>query len=445
MIVLACVPLLAVPKNAFLNVYSNRYPPPANRMLYCKENINGTTTVFQNVGKTGRKYMLIDGTGEVNTDYFSMRAFRFLGVLPALYSPETKNALVVTFGSGIATGTIAALPGMEHVDCVEICGEAFNAAQYFSYENHDILHNPKVSLIVNDGRNFVLTTNKQYDIISADATHPTSSDSWILYTKEFYRLCRSKLTDRGVMCQWIPLHGILERDYRIILSTFHTAFPYVSVYYSGGYKTIGHTILLGSKGPLKVDFKKAEKLFTDNQIKQDLQQVNVLDIYDLFNGFVLDQEAIDEFRGSVPLNIDDKPCIIFSKFELGDKPFFGLTPIITYRKNIFPQLCDMDSDSVAQIKQTVDRNFQAMGYTFGGQILEFKEYTVRMAQDFSQSRQVIVRNLLESKAIFEQIISNYRTALQLNEKDSNTKYLLDQASSEFAYLNSFLDAANPQQ
>ena len=446
MVVLAGIPAVALPNNAFWNVYSNRYPPPENRMLYCKENVNGTTTVFQDIGgKNGRKYMLIDGIGEVNTDYFSMRAFRFLGVLPAVYSPETRNALVVTFGSGIATGTIAGLPGMEHVDCVEICKEAFNAAQYFSYENHDILHNPMVRLIVNDGRNYVLTTNKRYDIISADATHPTSSDSWILYTKEFYELCRSKLTDRGVMCQWIPLHGILERDYRIILSTFHTAFPYVAVYYSGGYKTIGHTILLGSKSPLKVDFKKAQMLFGDSRIKQDLQQVNVLDVYDLLNGFVLDQEAIDEFRGSVPLNTDDKPCIIFSKFELRDKPFMGLTPIVKYRKNVYSQLYDMDNDSVAQIKQTVDKNFLAMGYTLGGQILEFKEYNVRMAQDFNQSRQVIVRNLMESKTIFEQIISNYQTALQLNEKDYNTKYLLDRASSEFTYLNSFLDAANPQQ
>jgi hypothetical protein len=53
-----------------------------------------------------------------------------------------------------------------------------------------------------------------------------------------------------------------------------------------------------------------------------------------------------------------------------------------------------------------------------------------------------VRNLLESKAIFEQIISNYQTALRLNATDLHTKFLLDRVSSEYAYLNSFLDAAN---
>ena len=103
--------ILGVPQNAFLTVYSNKYPAAANRLLYCKENANGTTAVFQDVRKTGQKFLLIDGTGEASTDYFSMRAFRFLGMLPALYSPEPKNALIVTFGSGIVAGFVARLPG----------------------------------------------------------------------------------------------------------------------------------------------------------------------------------------------------------------------------------------------------------------------------------------------------------------------------------------------
>jgi spermidine synthase len=440
LVVLVSIPFFLTPANAFVRIYSNRYPPPANKLLYCKENVNGTTTVFQDVQKTGQKYMLIDGTGEVSTDYFSMRAFRFLSILPALYSPQPKHALIVTFGTGIVAGAISNLPSIEHVDCIEICKQAFDASRNFSEQNHDVIHNPRINLIVNDGRNFVLTTKNHYDIISADATHPTSSDSWILYTKEFYTLCSTKLSDHGIMCQWIPLHGILENDYRVILATFHTAFPNVAVYYSGGYKTIGHTVLLGSKSPLKIDMKMANTLFADSLTRDDLAKVNVFNVYDFLNGFVLDQDAINEFRGEVPLNTDDKPCIIFSKFRLLDTPFMGLTPIIKYRKNVYDQLCNIDADSMAAIRETVDRNFQAMGYTIGGQLLEFKEYNVRAAQDFNKSKDDVVRNLLESKAIFEQIIENYKNAMQLNPADYHTKFLFNRVSSEFEYLNSFLES-----
>ena len=439
-IVLALILFAAIPRNAFLPVYSARYPPPANTLLYLKENINGTTVVFQDARRPAQKYMLIDNTGEVSTDYFSMRAFRFLALLPALYSAQASDALIVTFGSGIVAGSIAGLPGISHVDCVEICKEAFNAAKNFSSENHDVLNSPKINFIVNDGRNYVLTTGKRYDIISADATHPTSSDSWILYTKEFYELCGKRLTDKGVMCQWIPLHGILERDYRIILNTFHKVFPFVAVYYSGGYKTIGHTVLLGSKSPMAIDFGRAQALLQDTQIKDDLAQLNIYSVYDFLNGFLMDQDALPTFAGNVPVNTDDKPRIIFSKFELEKKPYMGLSPIIKNRKSIFSILCNLNPDSALAVQQKVERNFEAMGHVLEGQILEYKEATLRMAQDFSRSKAEIVKNLDESKAIFEQIISCYNAALQLDPEDYNTKFLLMRVSSEYDYLNSFLNA-----
>jgi spermidine synthase len=420
-------------------VYGSRYPAPRNEMLYCKENINGTTTVFADAGQNRQRYLLIDGTGEVSTDYFSMRAFRFLGLLPALYRPGATNALVVTFGSGIVAGSMAGLPGIGHVDCVEICKEAFNAAQYFTSENHDVLHNPKINLIVNDGRNFVLTTDRQYDIISADATHPTSSDSWVLYTGEFYRLCRSKLTDDGIMCQWIPLHGILERDYRILLATFRAVFPYAAVYYSGGYKTIGHTMLLGSTKPMRIDVSRASRLFEDRQVKEDLERVNVFSVYDFLNGFIMDQDGIREFAGSVPINTDDRPVIIFSKFALHDRPYMGISSLARYRKNSYVQLCGIDSVTAAQIQRTVDRNFEASGSSIEGQILEFEEYTMRNRQDFGGPKEAIVKNLVESRALFERVISYYEKALGLNPGDQHTRYLLSRAAGEYNYLKSFLE------
>jgi spermidine synthase len=439
-VIIAAVLSISITPNAFAAVYSQRYPPPKNQMVYCRENINGTTTVFQDASNAAQKYLLIDGTGEVSTDYFSIRAFRYLSLLPAVYHPQTKTALIVTFGSGIVAGSIASLPGMEHVDCVEICKEAFRAARYFTDENHDVLDNPKINLIVNDGRNYILTTDRRYDIISADATHPTSSDSWILYTKEFYGLCAGRLNDDGIMCQWIPLHGILERDYRIILKTFHSIFPFVAVYYSGGHKTIGHTVLLGSKKPMRIDYGLAEKLLQDRQVKEDMERMNVLSVQDLLSCFILDQAVIDEWGAGLPLNTDDRPCIIFTKFELENKPFMGIAPLVNFRKTVYPQLYGMDSAAAVRVKIAADRCFEAMGHTLQGQILEYNEYTMRMKQDFSKSRTAVVKNLNESKAIFEQIISEYQTALKINPDDLHTRMLLYRTSSEYEYLNSFLQA-----
>jgi spermidine synthase len=431
----------ALPSNAFLHVYDSRYPAPANDLLYCKENINGTTAVFQDANNQRRRFLLIDGTGEVSTDYYSMRAFRFLSTLPALYSPELKNALIVTFGSGIVAGSIAGLPGVEHEECVEICKQAFEASRFFSSVNHDAADNPKIKKLVNDGRNYVLTTDKRYDVISADATHPTSSDSWILYTKEFYSLCAKKLTDRGIMCQWIPLHGILEEDYKTILATFHAAFPYVAVYYSGGRKNIGHTMLLGSRSPLTIDYAHANELFKDPQLKADLEAVNIYSPYDLFNGFIMDQDSIPVYIGNAPVNTDDLPRIIFSKFKLEGQPFMCVGQITHHRASVFSHLSNIDKDSIDLVRNTVERNSAAMMNTIEGQVIEFREYMMRVGQKFDErNKEAILKNLAASKALYEEFLPKYNAALQLNPADFNNKYLLLQGSNEYEYLNSFIDA-----
>jgi spermidine synthase len=427
------------PRNAFLHVYDFRSPAPDYKMLYLKENINGTATVFQETKQNGHKYMLIDGIGEVSTDYFSMRAFRMLGLLPALYSPEARNALVVTFGSGIAAGSIANLPGIESVECIEICKEAFNAARSFSEENHDVLNNPRIRFVVNDGRNYLFTSHKQYDMISADASHPTSSDSWVLYTKEFYELCSARLSDNGVMCQWIPLRGILEKDYKIILNTFRSVFPYMTLWYSGGYKAIGHTLLCGSKKPMKIDMARAEALMADSRVKSDLERINVFSLEDVFNCFVTDQDSIAAFTGPAAVNTDDKPVVIFSKAELWNNPFIGLRSMMRFRKNIFSELCNMDSVTSARVLLARGKNYEAMGRSIQAQILEFEEFVMRMTFDPRQPENLLAANLSRSRAILRQVLSLYTTALEMNENDAHTRYLMAQDYSEYRSIVAYLD------
>ncbi len=149
--------MAVVRPGALTSVYTQRYAPPGHELLFLSENVSSTTAVFrQGAGAPGgqdRRYLVIDGRGEVSTDYFSMRAFRLLGLLPAFYAPRAASALIVTFGSGIVAGAIASLPDVKEADCVEICADAFQAAHYFAAENHDVLESPKVRFIVGDGRN----------------------------------------------------------------------------------------------------------------------------------------------------------------------------------------------------------------------------------------------------------------------------------------------------
>ncbi len=438
------IALVTVPSDAIAAIYSERYAPQNHELLYLHESISGTTAVIREVGRDGvgdRRYLIIDGRGEVSTDYFSMRAFRLLALLPAFYAAHASRALVVTFGSGIVAGSIGALSELRHADCVEICDEAFQAARYFSEENHDVLDNPKMHFVVDDGREYLLTTREEYDIISADATHPASGDSWVLYTREFYELCARRLGDGGVMSQWVPTHGVRESDFKTILETFHAVFPYVSLYYSGGYKAAGHVVLLGSRSPLRIDVRRAERLFADERVRTDLADVNVLSLPDLFNCFLFDQGAIDAFAAGAPVNTDDRPIVAFSASETPRVPRSWLASVARFRQSVFAQLSGMDDQAAPGIEQGLRTSFEATTYAVEGQILEAEEYAERLSLDLDRPDERTRQGLERSRSLLEQVVAKYAAALRTNPKEAHTRYLMMHAAAEMQALDRF--AARP--
>jgi spermidine synthase len=406
--------LATVRSDAVLSVYTERYASPAHELLFLSENVGSTTAVFRQAG-TDRRYLVIDGRGEVSNDYFSMRAFRLLALLPVFYAPRATSTLVVTFGSGIVAGTLAGVADVKDEDCVEICSDAFGAAEFFSTENHSVLGNPKVRRHVDDGRHYLSIDRSRYDVISADATHPRSGDSWALYTKEFYELGAAHLTDHGVMSQWIPMHGVSESELRSILRTFHAAFPFVAVYYAGGLPGAGHLVILGSRSPLRVEVPRAERLFAMDAIRQDLADVNVLDLQDLFAGFLFGEAELDSFVAGAPLNTDDLPVLAFGASDGASHSW--LSSVAGRRQSIFPYLSGMDPASAAGIEEVLHATFDATGHALRAQVLEAQEYEGR--SDVARSRDLL-----------SQATQEYATALQINPRDAHTTYLLRHVTAE---------------
>jgi spermidine synthase len=286
-----------------------RGPIVGYNRIYKHESAGGTIEIFS-TKKEMTKTLVLNGVPEVPTDRISLQTFRLLAFLPVLIHPEPKNALVVTFGGGIVTGTLGRYD-LESIDCVEIFPEIRKAAPYFREENHDALNNPLVNLVVEDGRNFLLTSDKRYDIITSDATHPSGVDSWVLYTTEYYKLCREHLTPDGLFVQWIPLHHISFDGYCTIIKTIRTAFPHVEIWFTGVNKDYGHTIVLGSKKELTLDYELLANRLREPVINEDLSSFDLDDPLNIISLRLMDLQGIDRMVEGVPVNTDDKPIISF--------------------------------------------------------------------------------------------------------------------------------------
>ena len=296
---------LLLPSRLLVRVFESSQPGTV--LLYHDEDTGGTVTVHGY--PDGKRLLKVNGAGEVPTDRASLRTFRLLGSLPLVLHPSPEQVLVIAFGGGITLSTVE-LFEPACIDCVEVVPGVFRASRYFARFNGRIferLQGGAIDVVVDDGRNHVLRTERRYDVIISDATHPGTADSWILYTEEFYRLCKSRLDDGGIMAQWLPLHGLSSADHKMILRTFRTVFPHATLWLTRGY-----SVLLATPERLSIEFDGLARRLNHESIRSNLFEVDLDDPFSYLAALALDEEAALAYTGPGSTNTDDRPHISFT-------------------------------------------------------------------------------------------------------------------------------------
>ncbi len=106
------------------------------------------------------------------------------GLIGALFHPNLKRVLVIGLGTGSTAGWLAQIPSVERVDIVELEPAITHVAAACSQVNHDVLANPKVHLIIGDGRELLLTTPGTYDLIFSEPSNPYRAGVANLFTRD---------------------------------------------------------------------------------------------------------------------------------------------------------------------------------------------------------------------------------------------------------------------
>ena len=81
-------------------------------------------------------------------------------------------ALVIGLGTGSTAGWLAQVPSIERVDVVELEPAVAEVARLCALVNRDCLGNPRIHLHVGDGRELLLTSRQQYDIVFSEPSNP---------------------------------------------------------------------------------------------------------------------------------------------------------------------------------------------------------------------------------------------------------------------------------
>ena len=139
--------------------------------------------------------------------------------LGAVFVAAPRDVLVIGLGGGIVPRQFLAQFPRVRVDCAEIDPEVIDVAhRFFTFPKSDA----RLRVAAEDGRRFLTRSDRRYDMIIVDAFYKDSVP-FHLVTKEFFALCRQKLTPNGVL----------------VLNTIGTVRGARSALFASVYRTVG--------------------------------------------------------------------------------------------------------------------------------------------------------------------------------------------------------------
>ena len=198
-----------------------------------RESASGTVVVHRYDDARGVwRSLELNGVNVAGTSSELRAIQRLQGHLPLLLHPAPRRVLHIGFGSGGTAWAVTRHP-VDEVVIAEISPEVLEVStSVFGDVNHGVLADPRVRVVLNDGRNALLAMDERFDAILSDSIHPVYAGNSALYTREYFELCRRRLAPGGVVSMWLPTYSLSSASYVGILRAFSEVFPGCAVWYS---------------------------------------------------------------------------------------------------------------------------------------------------------------------------------------------------------------------
>jgi len=268
-----------------------RFNPVRNNQganfLYVGEGLTGTVAVSQL--PSGILNYHNAGKIQASSDPADMKLQRMLGHLTTLIPANSRNFLVIGCGAGVTAGAVSIEPKLERMTIAEIeplVPEVVST--YFGEQNFDVIRNPKVDIVIDDGRHFLQTTKQKFDGITSDPLDPWVKGAAALYTEEFFQMAKERLNPGGVVTQFVQLYESTEEAVKSEIGTFLKVFPYGSVWVNNVGGQGYDLVLLGQAEPTKIDVDELYRRVNSpeySRVAQSLREIGFFSTQNLLATF----------------------------------------------------------------------------------------------------------------------------------------------------------------
>ncbi|HKB62210.1 MAG TPA: fused MFS/spermidine synthase [Burkholderiales bacterium] len=189
----------------------------------------GPTTTLQllkreRFGEAAAWRLLTDSYSMSAIDRESARYMQMFAWLPLALHPEPRRALLVSYGAGNTARALLSDPQLRSLTVVDVSPEII-AVSPLLHGKRDPLKDPRVQLVLEDGRHYLRVHREQFDIITAEPPPPLIAGVVNLYTREYFMALAERLAPGGLATYWLPAPQFKPQGARAVTRAFCDAFP----------------------------------------------------------------------------------------------------------------------------------------------------------------------------------------------------------------------------
>jgi spermidine synthase len=249
--------------------------------------------------------LVTNGHSMSSTNDLCQRYMRLYVYWALAMRPDPERALLISYGVGNTAHALTEVPSLRSIDVVDISSDvlALAGVPYPAPAPHP-LQDPRVRVHVEDGRFFLQSSERQFDLITAEPPPLKVAGVVSLYTQEYFEHLRRRLAPGGVVTYWLPVYQLREEETHTVVRGFCAAFADCTLWNAAGLEWM----LVGTSGSLRpLDSERFAAPWRDPRLAAQLRDIGVDTPELLGTTFLADADQLREWTGPGEALRDDYP------------------------------------------------------------------------------------------------------------------------------------------
>lgn len=285
---------------------------PNHELVATREGLVETIRYYQRTAFGEPKYyrLVTNGHSMSATSTASKRYMKLYVYLPLALNPDSRNALLVSYGVGQTAKALTDSAGLESIDIVDISEDVLDMSAIVFPGDDNPLLDERVRVHIEDGRFFLNSTTERYDLITSEPPPPKLAGVVNLYSQEYFELIRSRLNPGGYVSYWLPVQQLEDMDALSVTRAFCNAFADCSLWTGAGMEWM----LLGSNDAGQhQDAEQFATQWNDPVVRDELVSLGLESPAQLGSLFMADSEMLAGVTAWVKPVTDNFPSRISSR------------------------------------------------------------------------------------------------------------------------------------